>query len=178
MKTLWKANPAANISLTELEKMTLEKSHPLLKKIKIQMLFEMILWLIIILVYHNAFDGAKRPGAINFIFVIGFLQAVAYNFSGYMATRNLIAGPDLRSSLYNYLKKLKRFKWTAVCSRAALMFGILLFFSYGLEMQSKRILSIVGIVGLFGMQLLLVSLSWSKRIRKLSGIAADFSAAS
>ncbi|TDO20861.1 hypothetical protein [Pedobacter duraquae] len=171
MKALWKVDNTTPISITEIEKMTLENSHPMLRKIKRQLLLEMILWIIILFGYHNAFDGAKRPGAINLIFVAGLVQAVAYNFAGYCAARNLIAGSDLSTSFHNYLKKLRRFRWTAICSRAVLMLGVILFFSYGLEMQTKRIVGIAGITTMFGIQLLLISMSWNKRIEKLGGIA-------
>lgn len=174
MKELWRLEQTADIPMVELQKMTLEKSQPVLKKIKLQLMLEMVLWVMVIVVYHSAFDGDKRPSGINLIFVVGFVQAIAYNFSAYLAARNVIAGADLGASLFNYLKKLKVFKWTAICSRAVLMLAVIVFFSYGLELVPRRLIAIAGILTLFGIQLLLISLSWNKKIRKLSKVMADF----
>lgn len=172
MKDLWNASQTEHTNMETLKNMVAEKSHPVLKKIKRQLLVEIVAWIVIICVYHNAFDGDKRPGAINLVFVIGFLQAIAYNLSSYLGARNLIQGVNLSASIKEYTKKLKKFQWAAVCSRAVLMAAIITFFCYGLEIDTKRLISIAVIAVLFGIQLVLISLSWNKRIKKLTGIAA------
>jgi hypothetical protein len=174
MKNLWNATPQEQVRLSVLEKMTREQSQPVLRKFKLQLFVELVVWLLIIFFYYDAFDGDKRPMAINLVFVIGFLQAAAYNLSGYFAAKNLIAGRDLATSLPNYLQRLKRYKWTAIGSRAVLMLALLLFFSYGLEMEAKRLIAIAGIIVVFGLQLYSIYLIWNKRIANLSRITLDF----
>lgn len=173
MKDLWKATPTENTAIESLEKMIREKSNPLLLKIKRQLLVEMFLWLAVIMLYQSAFDGDKRPAAINLVFVIGFLQAIAYNLSSYFAARNLTHGSNLFSSFTDYSKKLKKLQWTSICSRISLMIALLVFFSYDLEMTSKRIFAIGVIITIFGFQLLLLYWHWSKRISKLTRIVTS-----
>jgi hypothetical protein len=175
MKDLWSAAPQEHVALSALEKMTREESQPVLRKFKLQLLLELVFWLLIIFFYYDAFDGAKRPVAINLVFVLGFVQAAAYNLSGYLAAKNLIAGGDLATSLPNYLQRLKRYRWTAIGSRAVMMLAMMLFFTFGLEMEAKRLIAIAGILVVFGLQLFSIHLIWNKRIAQLSRIALNFS---
>ena len=177
MKDLWKGTPTENTAIESLEKMIREKSNPLLQKIKRQLVLEMLLWLTVIMLYHNALDGDKRPAAINLVFVIGFLQAIAYNLSSYFAARNLTHGSNLFSSLKDYSKRLKKLQWTSICSRISLMVALLVFFSYDLEMTSKRIFAIGAIITVFAVQLLLLYWHWSKRISKLTKIVTSIGGA-
>ncbi|MHA4896362.1 hypothetical protein ACXZ1K_16530 [Pedobacter sp. PWIIR3] len=178
MKSLWKAVPIESTQIDEIVKMINEKSHPVLQKIKRQLVFEMLAWTVVIVLYHSAFDGNKRPAFINLAFVIGFMQAIAYNLSSYFATRNLVHGKNLTSSMKDYIKKLKKLQWTAICSRIVLMGGILMFFCYNLDMTIKRMISLGCIVAMFVFFLVMLYLTWTKRISKLTGIITSLSSTS
>jgi len=176
IKNLWASQPIEKKSKEVLAEMLKIKSHPVLKKIKTQLLLEMIAWLILLAVYYTMFDGEKRPWFINFVFVLGLLQAVTYNLSGYLAARNLIQGDNLSISFINYLRQLKKFRSSAIGSRLLLMTGLLLFFSYGHELNSKRIIAMLSISSIFILQLWLLYQQWTKRIGKLEAISKSFGA--
>ncbi len=171
MQNLWKSQKTDKKNNESIQQMALEKSQPVLKRIKKQLLLEMILWTFIVVVYHSAFDGNQRPAAVNLVFVIGFIQAIAYNLSGYLAARNLGTGNNLLHSIQEKIAELKKLQLTAVASRTVLMLSILFFFSYGLELNSKRLFSLAGITVVFALQLGLVFQIWKRRIVKLKEVA-------
>lgn len=174
MKNLWQNSSAENIPENALQQMISVKKHTLIRKIKIQLLLEIVLWIMIICVYHNAFDGDKRSAVVNLIFVTGILQAITYNLSGYFATRNLIQGSDLVGSIEKYIKKLQQFRWAVIISRTVLMIWFLVFFMYSLELNNRRLVFSGAILFVFILQLWIIYGSWTNRIAKLSSIANEF----
>jgi len=175
MKNLWAVEPREKKPTAALAEMLKVKSHPILKKIKSQLLLELTAWIVLLTVYYSMFDGEKRPWFINFVFILGLLQAISYNLSGYLAAKNLIQGDNLSASFTTYLKQLKKFRSSAIGSRLLLMTGLLLFFSYGLEMDNKRIIAILAISSIFILQLWFLYQQWTKRIAKLEAISKNFS---
>ncbi|TCD03870.1 hypothetical protein [Pedobacter psychroterrae] len=173
MQVLWKTRSTPHINTTELKKMTRDSNHPVIKRIQLQLLVEMIVWAVILFLYYDAFDGEKRPRAINLVFIIGFLQAIAYNLSGYLAARNLVHGTDLNISISNHIKKLKNLRFTAICSRATLMLTILLFFCYGLELNAKRTIAISIIAAISCVVLYLLYWSWTIKIERIRKIMTE-----
>ncbi len=172
MKNLWSASaqPANVKSKIELNALVKERSNPVLKKIKIQLLLEIALWLILLSVYYSGFDGEKRTLFVNGLFVVGLFQAIIYNTVHYLAAKNLINGNDMMNSIFNYTLKLKKLRWGAIGSRVLLMTSLVLFFSYGLEMNSKRMVSLVAIISILGLQLWILYRQWANRISKLEQI--------
>lgn len=173
MKSLWAAQPIEVKQKETLAEMLTEKSHPILKGIRKQLLLEIGSWLIILSVYYSMFDGEKRPLAVNLIVIISMLQAIAFNFTGYLAARNLVYGYNIVTSIAVYLEKLKRFKWGSLFSRIIFMSGMLFFFFYGLDMAIFRTLSIIFIGVVFVGQLWLLQRQWSQRIKKLVELKSE-----
>lgn len=170
MKALWQHKEPEPESLETLKEMIKEKSHPQLQKIKRQVLFETMIWIIMLCFYYTALDGDKRLLGVNFVFVLGFVQAIFYNLIIYRATRNLVHGSDLISSLTIFTRKLKRYQWVLFASRVVLMIAIIIFFSYGLELNIQRLISMGAIILVFALQLVLLYYNWNKRLNRLSTI--------
>lgn len=173
MKNLWAGKPAEEKQKDALALMLTEKSHPILKKIRKQLLLEMSAWLVILCVYYTMFDGQTRPWIINGVFIVGILQAIAFNISGYLAARNLIYGDNLIVSLSGYIIRLKQFKWISLFSRIVLMVGMLFFFLYGLDLDMRRILAVGFIVVVFAGQLWFLHSQWSLKIGKLARLQTN-----
>ncbi|MFC6101610.1 hypothetical protein [Olivibacter domesticus] len=173
MKSLWTGQPIGVKQKEELAGMLTERSHPILKGIRKQLLLEISAWLIVLCVYYSMFDGEKRPLAINMIFIICILQAIAFNFTGYLAAKNLVHGDNIITSIAVYLEKLKRFKWGSLCSRIIFMVGMLFFFFYGVDMAVFRTLSLVFIGIAFVFQLWLLQRQWSQRIKNLVALKSE-----
>lgn len=173
MKSLWEAQAIEVKQKEALAGMLTEKSHPILKGIKRQLILEISSWLIILCVYYSMFDGEKRPLAVNLIFIISMLQAIAFNFTGYLAARNLVYGGNIITSIAVYLEKLKRFKCGSLFSRIIFMGGMLFFFFYGLDMAIVRTLSIAFIGLVFVGQLWLLQRQWAQRIKKLVELKSE-----
>lgn len=169
MQKIWQSSSINKKTDLELETAIRQKSHPMLKKIKRQLMIELILWVIALICFYSMFDAENRPWFINGLLVLGFLQAIGYNLSGYLAARNLVGADNIIESLNIYTEKLKTFKWTSIFSRTILMVSFIFFFSYGLEMNAKRLISISAIALIFLVQLYLIHGQWQKRIDKLVG---------
>jgi len=174
MKDLWAGQAMEEKQKEVLAKMIRKKSHPILKKISRQLALEAGSWLVVLSVYYSMFDGQMRPWVGNGVFIIGILQAIAFNISAYLAARNLIQGDNLVSSLSRYIIELRKFKWISLFSRIIMMGAILFFFLYGLEMNTRRTFTVLFISLIFAGQLWFLQNQWSQKISKLVRLKADF----
>lgn len=75
MKSLWASQSGKEMQKNALAGMLSEKSHPVLRKIKRQLLIEIIMWLVILCGYYSAFDGDRRPVPANFVISIGIASS-------------------------------------------------------------------------------------------------------
>jgi len=173
MKNLWAGQPTEEKQKEALALMLTEKSHPILKNIRKQLLLEISSWLVILCVYYSMFDGQMRPWIANGVFIMSMVQAIAFNISGYLVARNLIHGDNLVTSLSGYLISLKRFKWTSLFSRMIFMGGMLFFFLYGLDMDIRRVLAVGFIVVVSAGQLWFLHSQWSLKIDKLTSLQTN-----
>ncbi len=174
MKALWQISAATPLSDKEIQQIVRQKSSPLYRAITRQLLWEIGIWMAVLFLYSSAFDGANRSLGANLVLIVGLLQAIVYNLTGYFAARDLIHGSNIFDSIQTYIRKLHQFRWIALASRLALMISILVFFGYPMKLNPQRMISTGAILGIFSFQLWLIYRSWTERIVKLHSLIQPF----
>ncbi len=164
----WQSIKTPQIELDRLKDMTMEKSHPVLSGIKKQLTIELIGWSVFLIICFTGLDADEKPIQANAILLISVTLPMIFNIYGYRLSKELIAGPDISSSLKNRIDSLRRFALVSVVLRMMLITGVGYFFISTVNItQDKLMLLGAGSVFLIFPLYMLVRI-WIKRIDKLS----------
>lgn len=140
-----------------------ERQHPVLKKIRKQMVIELIGFVLFLSVYYNFFDGAQKPVYANVLLIAAMLAVIAVNIVGYVFAKQGVPGENVRELLGRHLVKMRIYAVIALLARAFMMLAFLVFFK-------GNALVVVIFIMLF---LALVRL-WVIRIRHLKSVYNNF----
>jgi len=167
LKSTWNTVKTPEISPTEIQKMLSENKHPVLKNIRRQLTIEIIGWCIFLVCYYTMFDGDKKPVWINILLVLSILLPIIHNLMGYRFAKYIVRGSNIQESLKNYLVKVKRYAAISIVSKQLYLIGLLLFFTYGLNFNTSKYISLIIIGLLFIVQLVFTYRIWAKRLAGL-----------
>jgi hypothetical protein len=167
LKSAWKNIEIPAKTTEEIQLMLLENKHPVLKKIRMQLTVEIIIWSIFLFCYYTMFDGDKKPVIINIILISGIFLSLVHNLMGYRSTKYLVNGITIKESLESYLSGVKRYAIVSVLSRVLLMIGFILFFTYGIHFNAGKYVSLAVIILIFLIHLLLLYRLWAGRLKSL-----------
>jgi hypothetical protein len=121
------------------------------------------------------FDGDQKPIAINILLVVSMLFALIHNVLGYNFSKNLINGGTIKSSLERYLSKIKVYATVSISSRAFLITGFLVFFTYNINFTTGKYVLLAGVIAVSLLQLRWLFLLWTKRLKVLNNTIMEFS---
>lgn len=165
----WQGIKTPQIELDRLKDMTIEKSHPVLSGMRKQLTIELVGWSAFLFICFTGLDADEKPIQANVILLISVALPMIFNIYGYRLSKELIAGPDISSSLKNRIGSLRRFAIVSVVLRIMLITGVGYFFISTVNItQDKLMLLGAGSVFLIFPLYMLVRI-WAKRIGKLSG---------
>ena len=152
-----------------LRRMINANRHPVLKRIKIQLILESSLWAVFLAVYYNFFDGHLKSPLWNSLLIISVVLLLVHNLLEYRITNNPINGPNVRLSLKNYLKRIRKYSIISMFTRAMAIIIIFGYFLSSIEShESKHYWSFVFLILLISIQIYLLKKVWSKRINKVT----------
>ncbi|MEO8236927.1 MAG: hypothetical protein ABI793_12725 [Flavobacterium sp.] len=151
----------------ELEKMTLIKNHPVLKKIKVKLIIETLAISIFLLVYYSGFDGAKKPIYANILLIF---SGIAYITKGLLSLQSIqkpIQGKNLKKSIYSYYKRIKIISKISLIITVLYTCSLLLFFGSAINFkEEKKWILLFGIIVLI-QTIFLSSRIWKSWLEKL-----------
>jgi len=169
LRNEWQSIKTPQIDLDRLKDMTIEKSHPVLSGIRKQLTMELMGWSAFLIICFTGLDADQKPILANAILVISVTLPMIFNIYGYRLSKELIAGPDISSSLQNRIDSLKRFAIASVVLRIMLITGVGYFFISTINITPSKLI-LLGTGSMFLMiPLYLLVRIWKKRIGKLSG---------
>jgi hypothetical protein len=174
LKSAWQgmdANPKTN---KELSAMMHESAHPVLKRIRKQLILETVAFTAFLFVYYNAFDGDRKPFYANLLLVMAMLFVIAHNIIGYMLTKRPVNGNTVKQSLYNQWLQLKTYATVSVASRVLSATCLLLFFTSVITFNTNKYWMLAAIILLFVIQIIVLSGIWMKRVRKMKETIDSF----
>ncbi|WP_217602465.1 hypothetical protein [Chitinophaga sp. GbtcB8] len=167
LKSAWQGiNPNAK-SNTELQRMLKEGAHPLLKGIRKQMIIETAAYIVFLCMYYNAFDGDRKPLAVNILLVAAMLLALGHNIINYQFTKRRIQGVNLQQSLNGQLSQMKIHATVSIASRVLMAACLLVFFTAVINFNTSKYWLLVGVIAAYILQMTLLSRIWLGRIRQM-----------
>ncbi len=167
LKSEWqKTNPPTK-KLHELKAMTQLKNHSVLKRVRVKLLVEMVLFVAFLLVYYDGFDGDKKPLWVNILLVISGLMFIINDFVGLLSLQKPIVGTNLVESIKNLSKRMNDLMVFSLLSSILFGIGIIVFFTSGIHFtQTKYILLTVILISL-GVMLYISYKNWRYRLDKI-----------
>ncbi|MRG44726.1 hypothetical protein GFS24_06355 [Chitinophaga sp. SYP-B3965] len=168
LKAAWKGEDTNTKSTADIKKMLKENKHPVLKKIRTQMIIEILAFSVIGVVYYDFFDGHQKPLYANIILVVSLLLVIVHNVIGYLSARNPVKGSNMRASLEKYLSDLKIFARLSILSRILYAAGLLTFFISVITITATKQWIIAGVIIVFLIQIGILVKLWQNRIRGIS----------
>jgi len=166
LKSDYKKGVVENLKTTEnLNKMKESGNHPVLKGIKKQLIFESIIWVFLLVVFYDIFDGHLKSIVWNGLLIVSILLLLFHNISGYILVKNPIFGENIKESLEKYLSKIKTFSFISIASRVFAITIFLGFLTSNTTWEFNKILLFSGMFLLtIATQIYFLRKVWNKRI--------------
>tara|TARA_R110002072_G_scaffold298492_1_gene472550 strand:- start:20 stop:535 length:516 start_codon:yes stop_codon:yes gene_type:complete len=132
--------------IERLKKMKYTVNHPVLKKIKKQLLFESIIWTLILVVFYDFFDGHLKAFYWNVLLVISILLVLLHNILGFIIVQKPIGDVSLKDSLKKYLSRIKSYSIISIASR---VIAIIIFMGFLTSTAVWTVNKLIMIIGFF-----------------------------
>jgi hypothetical protein len=175
LQSLWQGINPTQKSQEELSKILKDRSHPVLKSMKKQILIELIGFTAFLFCYYTMFDGAAKPLLINVTLIVAIALPLLHNLKGYRLQKQFKSSSNLKDDLTSFVAKLKSFRVETMIARIAFVFGFLLFFTYNIEFSQGKWWATLLIMIAFSIQLFFLYKIWSGRINRLKLVLQEFS---
>jgi hypothetical protein len=165
LKEAWKGAGSSSKSTADIKEMLKENKHPVLKKIRMQMIVEILGFSVFGVVYYDFFDGHQKPLYANVILVASLLLVIFHNLTGYINARRSVEGNNLRVSLEKYQHQLKTFALVSILSRITYTAGLSIFFVSTID---TRLWALFFLLALLGVQVAILIRMWRNRLRAIN----------
>jgi hypothetical protein len=168
LRSAWNEPIAPGKSAAELHRMLSENKHPVLKGIRRQLAIEIAGWSALILCYYTMLDGERKPLWLNALLLVSVLLPLMHNLLGYRIIKNPVSGANIITSLYAYRCKIKRYALIAIACRVAYMAGLLLFLTYNVHFDQRKLIAL-GLIGtLFAVNIFILYRVWHRRSKSIA----------
>lgn len=174
LQSIWQNDNPAPRTNAELSAMMRERTHPVLKRIRWQLIIESIAFSFFLFAYYDLFDGDQKPFYVNVLLVTAMLFALMHNVIGYRLAKGGIDGSDIKQALRNQLSKLRMYALISVISRVLVAGCLLFFFVSIITFTTAKYWLLVAIVLIFIIQVALLSGIWQARIRQIKNVLDAF----
>nr|WP_294789835.1 hypothetical protein [uncultured Mucilaginibacter sp.] len=174
LKSSWNSAVSQPKTEEELGLMLIENRHPVLKRIRRQIVIETAGWTVFLFCYYTMFDGADKPLIANAILIIAVLAALLHNLTGYNFSKNLTADADIKTAMQGYLSRMKQHAVITLMLRVLFIGGLLAFFCWNITLDSRRYILLGTGLALLITQLLVLYKIWMGRIRALNDSVDNF----
>lgn len=153
-------------SMGNLGKMRHPSNHPVLKKIRLQLIIESLLWAFILIVFYDFFDGHLRSFFWNVLLAISIILLLTHNFLGYLLVQKPINDDNIKSSLKGYLVKIKKYSIVSIVSRVLTVVIFMLYLTSNSNWDVDKLWTFIGFfILLILTQIFLLGKIWHKRIK-------------
>lgn len=175
LKSQFNAIESTKISKESLLGMLSVNRHPVLKKIRIQMIIESVAWILFLGIYYDFFDGHLKPAFWNLALAVSIGLLLVHNLLSHKVTSNPINGDNLFRSLMLYLKRLKKYAYISIGSRILALLTVFGFFLSTIEIfEQRHYVSLFILVAFVSAQAFLLWKIWSKRIQTINSRYQQF----
>lgn len=173
LKSAWQSMVTEPKSNAAIKDMMQERSHPLLKRMRRQLIIEIAAFAVFLFVYYDFFDGDRKPLYANVLLVMGLLFVIIHNVTGYTLTRQPVTGNTIKQALAGHLARIKNFAIISIIIRVLAAACLLLFFTATVTFTEHRYWILAVIILLVIAQMVLLLRIWTKKIGELRGTIND-----
>ena len=167
LKTTWKNIVPPLKDKIELKAMMQESRHPVLRDIRRQMIFEFLLFVSLLVMYYDIFDGDRKPFYANAIFIVTVSMVILLGMAGYVLAKQRVQGSDLIASLNKRLSTLRIYATVFVAGRVFWTIALLIFFGSVITFNTAKYWLLGGAGLVVIIQTLILSGIWKKRMDRL-----------
>ncbi|OYX82111.1 MAG: hypothetical protein B7Y83_15920 [Flavobacteriales bacterium 32-34-25] len=174
LKSDWNAIQSIPKSEETLLLMLQENTHPVLKSIRKQILIEVGGWFFFLLVYYSMFDGAEKPLWVNLVLIGTLLLPILHSIYGYYYNKYLANDSNVKMALEELYNRLQNYALFSIVSRVGFVCGLLLFFTYNIDLTTTKYYSLAVIGVVFLIQLFVLFRIWNKRLKRIRETISSF----
>ena len=174
LKSDWQKITVPQKTEAEIQQMLKDGSNPTLRGMRRQIMLESAAWLIFLIIYYSAFDGAEKPLFANILLIAASICPILTHLYGYGISRFLPYKRDVKSAMRALIAKVELFSLLSLFSRVVFMGGLLVFFSSTIELTTQKYLlfCFIGLVCL--LQLYALWRINKNKVNKLADLLAQF----
>ncbi len=173
LKSAWQNATVSSKSEADLQRMTKIVNHPSSKKIRTKLIIETIALTLFLFIYHDWFDGDKKPLYANVMLVGGLLLYILNDVIHYISFVKPIGDENLKTSIKNYLSKIKRL--SVLSLMISFLYGILLivFFTSVINFTHEKYLILGGMITVLLLMIYFSFKLWKHWIKSISQQVID-----
>ncbi|AHM59611.1 hypothetical protein D770_06740 [Flammeovirgaceae bacterium 311] len=144
--------------------------HPVLRKIRIQLIVESIFWAIFLAVYYDFFDGHLKSPLWNILLILAVLLILLHNLLGFQLIRKPAWGENILSSMESYLRQIRRYARLSIISRVVAIIVIVGYFVSSIQLTADKYWGLLLLLPIILVQIYVLYRVWAKRIRKVKAV--------
>ncbi|MGB3182012.1 MAG: hypothetical protein WBB45_11515 [Cyclobacteriaceae bacterium] len=169
LRSHYNAAAPAPVSKETLLGMLSVNRHPVLKRIRTQLIMETTAWVLFLACYYNFFDGHLKPVFWHVALVGSVVLMLVHNLLGYRVTNNPISDSNVAESLRHYLLRIRKYAYVSVSSRAVALLMLFGFFLSGVDTFGQRHYISLGVAAVVLMiQVVVLWKIWAGRIQTIT----------
>jgi hypothetical protein len=172
----WEGTPTPHTNIAALRSIMRRNSHPVLRRMRTQLLVELVAFSLVLIFYYSAFDGNEKSWWANAVFMCALTIDIAQQIVGLWFSRQVIGGDNIHESLRARVKKMKAYSRLVVGCRALTVTGLLVFFCSVMRFTTFKYGLLAGLVSVMVVQLVILGKVWNKRVSELQKTCDSFMA--
>jgi uncharacterized membrane protein len=174
LKADWKNAGGSSINEANLKIMTKINEHPTLRNIRIKLIIEAIALIILLLIYYDGFDGAKKPWFLNLSLVFSILIYITNNVLGYFFTKNPIRADNISLSIHNQILVLRRLSVFSILSSVFYASTLIMFFSVSIKFTTIKYFLLACVILIFAIMFYFSYKKWQTKIDHFSHLLSGY----
>jgi hypothetical protein len=175
LKSAWRHVNGTEKSVTDLQKMTKIANLPSIKKIRTKLIAEVIGLTLFSFIYYDWFDGDQKPMYANLLLLSSLFLYILNNVTGYIAVIWPVIGNSLKTSIQDYLVRIKRLSVFSLIISFLYSISLILFFTSVINFTGEKQLILICLI-IFLLTMTYSSFrTWTKWINSLSRRVKEFS---
>lgn len=172
LKSNWKQSGTDKKSRKELMMMINIQNHPKLNRIRIRLIFEVILLVAFVASYHNIFDGANKPLWVNIMLIFTATLFILTDVIGFFVLQNPIRGDNLKESLHNLHINIKRISVFSLI--VSFLFGLITIIFFTIAVSQYKYLKFAGLLIALFFMIYMSYNSWLQRMNQIKTSGMEF----
>jgi cation transport ATPase len=173
LKSAWRRKATEDKNTQDLEKIIRDRGHRVVKKVRRQLIIEVIATVSFLIVYYDFFDGDKKPFLANTFLVMALVFMAGQNIVAFIQFRSEIKGENIGELLNDRVYKMKMYVIGSSILRLLVASSFLVFFVSVIKFTVVKYLILAGAILFFLIQLGVFIRTWSKRIGHMKEAITD-----